>query len=139
MLSKRGPAAAATAGAAATGASSNGNGNGNGKVSAASVVAGRAAGLDPAQTAALDEAWDQILRCVDDDPKVWNRSVQILFLSFDRQGDGHIDVKDLTRGLTSFGVRTNPQQVSNEVMGEVTLLVSSHQQTSSFLLKSTTS
>lgn len=69
-------------------------------------------GLDPAQAVALDEAWTRIIRCRDEDPKVWERSVHILFLSFDRAGDGHIDVKDLASGLTSFGIRLNPQQVS---------------------------
>ena len=69
-------------------------------------------GLDPAQAVALEEAWTRILRCRDEDPKVWERSVHILFLSFDRAGDGHIDVKDLASGVTSFGVRLNPQQVS---------------------------
>ena len=33
--------------------------------------------LDPVLLAALDEAWKRILECIYDDPKVWQRSVEM--------------------------------------------------------------
>jgi Ca2+-binding EF-hand superfamily protein len=44
-------------------------------------------------------------------PQVWARSIKMLFLSFDADGSGEIDINELASGLSSFGVRFNQQQL----------------------------
>jgi len=60
----------------------------------------------------LTETWKLIMRCVDDDEKSFKKSIEVLFSMFDRDGDGTIDIAELTRGLSALGVNLSPAQVA---------------------------
>jgi len=89
--------------------------------------------------AAIDAAWEAILRAVSEDPKVWTRSVEMLFLSFDRDGSGEVNVSELGKGLTPLGVHLTKSQLVALIkeldtngsgtisLAEFTKAVSSHQ------------
>jgi Ca2+-binding EF-hand superfamily protein len=88
-----------------------------------------------------DAAWEAILRAVSEDPKVWTRSVEMLFLSFDRDGSGEVNVSELGKGLTPLGVHLTKSQLVALIkeldtngsgtisLAEFTKAVKSHQQT----------
>lgn len=56
-------------------------------------------------------AWSTILAKIDENPQAWQRSVQVLFRTFDRDGSGQVDVSELAAGLKSMGLDLAPDMV----------------------------
>ena len=57
------------------------------------------------------QAWKALLAKVSDDPRSWARSVEKLFLEFDRDGSGGIDISELSAAVKSLGVSLAPEQL----------------------------
>jgi hypothetical protein len=58
-----------------------------------------------------DGAWGSILAKIDENPYSWERSVQMLFRTFDRDGSGEVDISELAAGLKGMGVALAPDMV----------------------------
>lgn len=58
-----------------------------------------------------DRAWSAILAKIDENPYSWERSVQMLFRTFDRDGSGEVDISELAAGLKGMGVALAPDMV----------------------------
>jgi|MDSY01.1.fsa_nt_gb Ca2+-binding EF-hand superfamily protein len=51
-----------------------------------------------------DIVWTKLMAEVDKDPNVWERNLKLLFINFDSDGSGDIDLDELAQGLASLGI-----------------------------------
>jgi Ca2+-binding EF-hand superfamily protein len=56
-------------------------------------------------------AWARVLTLVDKDPMAFATSVETIYTAFDTDGNGDIDISELSQGLLSLGIRMNDGQL----------------------------
>jgi len=62
-------------------------------------------------TDAVNAAWEAVLSNASNDPAQWIKDVENMFVAFDADGSGEIDVGELANGLASLGVSLNPRDL----------------------------
>ena len=61
--------------------------------------------------ATTDAAWGKILKIAQEDPKGWKERIKSMFMRFDADGSGDIDVEELGAGLSSLGVKLKSEEL----------------------------
>jgi Ca2+-binding EF-hand superfamily protein len=59
----------------------------------------------------LDLAWQAVLKLIEANPRIWERSITRLFHSFDKDASGEIDISELEAGLVAMQVHMAADQV----------------------------
>ena len=62
-----------------------------------------------------DGAWGSILAKIDENPYSWERSVQMLFRTFDRDGSGEVDRTEFSAAMAQMNAAFNLRLSDGEV------------------------
>ena len=57
-----------------------------------------------------EDTWHKVLEIVNKNPNAWERSCAMLFSALDRTGCGKVDIVQLQKGLSSFGIQLSQQE-----------------------------
>jgi hypothetical protein len=63
-------------------------------------------------TDAYESAWGIMLKGFEQDAQKWEKSMEKLFLSFDTNGNGDIDITELGAGMKMYNIQMSPMQIN---------------------------
>jgi len=63
-------------------------------------------------TDAYESAWAIMLKGFEQDAQKWEKSMEKLFLSFDTNGNGDIDITELGAGMKMYNIQMSPMQIN---------------------------